>query len=195
MERLLYLIPLAYLAGSVNFAIVVPMVLGREDPRERFSGNPGAFNVYRQWGARWGAPILLLDVGRAALVAGLGLWLLPGQMLPWAGLALIAGNRYPLFHRFKGGKGVGNYLGFTAVVAPLFTLASLAAWVVCYRIWKEAFIGSFAMIAVLAAGTLLACGTAAHSAAGVLATMALIVWGHKRNILDKLRRQDEPGSS
>ena len=58
------LLLLAYLAGSINFAIIVLRLLGKEDPRTTFSGNAGTTNVYRQAGKGWAVLVLLLDVGR-----------------------------------------------------------------------------------------------------------------------------------
>ena len=66
----------------------------------------------------WAAVVLLLDVGRAVGLAALALALLPFALVPWVGLALVAGNRFPCFHGFRGGKGVASYLGFTIPIAP-----------------------------------------------------------------------------
>jgi glycerol-3-phosphate acyltransferase PlsY len=93
----------AYLAGSINFSILLFNVVGKEDPRQTFSGNPGATNVYRQAGIGWAAAVLLLDMGRAMGVAYLGVALASPDWVPWMGLALIVGNRYPCFLGFGGG--------------------------------------------------------------------------------------------
>lgn len=97
---------LAYLAGSVNFAIIFFKLTGRKDPRLGFSGNAGTTNVYRQAGMVWAAVIFLLDIGRAMLVAVLAMYYLEPAWLPWAGYFLVLGNSYPCFHEFRGGKGV-----------------------------------------------------------------------------------------
>ncbi|PID73080.1 MAG: hypothetical protein CSB33_05645 [Desulfobacterales bacterium] len=112
------LIPLliaAYLIGSVNVPIVLFRVLGREDPRGRFSGNPGMANVYRQAGWKWALMVLLLEMGKAILVTAAAMAWLRLERVPWIGLGLIIGNLYPCFHRFQGGKGVANYLGSISV--------------------------------------------------------------------------------
>jgi len=193
IERLLYILPLAYLAGSINFSILVLRLFRKGDPRQWSSSNPGVFNVYRRYGYAWAVPIFALDLGRAAGIAAIGLWLVPAETLPWVGFALICGNRYPVFHRFRGGKGVANYLGFTAVLTPLYTAISTIAWVVFYKAGREAFIGSFAMIAVLGFGTLFRCGWIPLTISGVVATLILIVHGHKRNIVEKLRERRGKG--
>ena len=124
---LILLILLGYLAGSVNFAIILLRLLGREDPRTQFSGNAGTMNVRRQAGKGWASVVLLLDVGRAAALAALALYLLPVALVPWVGTALVLGNRFPCFHRFRGGKGVASFLGFTIPLAP---------WALFCRVWS-----------------------------------------------------------
>ena len=92
----------AYITGSINFSIILFKVLGKEDPRNKFSGNAGATNVYRQAGIFWALTVLLLDIGRAMFIAYACLKLLNSDYVTWPGLALILGNRYPCFHNFKG---------------------------------------------------------------------------------------------
>lgn len=182
--RLLFgsLIALAYVAGSVNFSILLFRLTGRDDPRTHGSGNPGATNVFRQAGMGWAVAVLLLDVGRAVLVAFGAKLLLPFQYVPWVGLGLILGNRFPCFHGFRGGKGVANYLGFTAVVAPVWSALGALAWGGTYRAWRIPFIASFAMIFFLATGTALAEGADWPARAGAGVTALFIVACHHRNI-------------
>ena len=182
MARFVLIILAAYLAGSVNFSIIFSRAFGWQDPRQRFSGNAGAFNTYRQKGVKWAAPILLLDMGRAGAVSALAFWLLPASQVPWIALALILGNRFPAFHGFKGGKGVANYLGFAAVASPWAAAASCAAWVIVYKIAPEAFLASFAMIAALSIGLAVRCGPGGWSLIGVAAVTALILAAHRRNL-------------
>jgi len=181
-----------YLAGSVNFAIIALRLLGKEDPRTKFSGNAGTTNVYRQAGWGWAALVLLLDVGRAAALAALAMALLPFAFVPWIGLALVTGNRFPCFHGFRGGKGVASYLGFVIPIAPWGAAAACLAWVAVHRIVRSPFIASFCMILVLGRGVAAACDWEALPIAGTAATVLLIFFNHKRNIatlLDQRRRQ------
>jgi acyl phosphate:glycerol-3-phosphate acyltransferase len=171
----------AYLAGSLNWAIVVLRLLGRGDPRMRSSGNAGTSNVYRIAGPAWAAVVLLLDVGRAAGVAALALFLLPAAHAPFVGFALLLGNHFPLFHGFRGGKGVAAWLGFTAAVHPAAAALSCAAWVLVYALSRISFVGSSAMLTVLAAGILARCGLGPASVAGTVLSLALIVAAHRRN--------------
>ncbi|MCX5829354.1 MAG: glycerol-3-phosphate acyltransferase [Deltaproteobacteria bacterium] len=172
----------AYLAGSVNFSILLFRILGRGDPRRQFSGNAGVTNVYRQAGLLWAAVVLLLDVGRALVICWAALHMLPLDAVPWMGLAFIIGNRYPCFHQFRGGRGVAGYLGFTALLSPISAGISALVWVVVYGIVRIPFIASFFMIAVLALGTIIACGFRTGAIAGTMATVFLIFNNHRQNV-------------
>ena len=177
----------AYIAGSINFAILLFKVIGKEDPRKAFSGNPGVVNVYRQGGLALAAVVLLLDVGRAICVAFIATHLLPLELVPIIGLALISGNRWPCFHGFRGGKGVANYLGFSTIIAPLASLISGLVWLLTSAVCRIPFIGSFLMVFILAAGTLFTCDFHPTSTVAVLATVALIFYSHHSNMRALIR--------
>lgn len=176
----------AYLAGSVNFSILLFAVLGKGDPRSRFSGNAGATNVWRQAGRGWAALVLFLDLIRAMGLALLALYFLPEAQVPWSGLLLVLGNRYPCFHGFRGGKGVAAYLGFTIPIAPYAAVLSALVWAAVYRLTRLPFIASFFMVTILAAGTIVAFGYHATATAGAVATIFLIYFNHRKNIADLL---------
>lgn len=173
---------LAYLAGSVNFAILFLKLAGKGDPREVFSGNPGVANVHRSAGWWWAGGILILDVIRAMLLAWLALRFLPLPLIPWIAFALVLGNRFPCFHAFRGGKGVAAYLGFALLLSPWISLFSALLWPALYRLVRLTFLASFVMILFLAAGVLNRCGQAPSSWAATGATVLLIVWNHRKNI-------------
>ncbi len=191
MIPLILSIILAYLAGSLNFSILLFKILGKDDPRKGFSGNPGVVNVYRYGGIFPAVVVWLLDMGRAIGVALVSLHLVPVALVPWSGLALILGTRFPCFHHFRGGKGVANYLGFTTILAPVAAGASALAWLVTFALFRIPFVGSFVMVFILGAGTLLACNFDPLSTAVVLATVALIYYGHKRNIAEQIQKRKE----
>ena len=181
----IFLMAAAYVAGSVNFSLLVFRFTGREDPRLHGSGNPGATNVYRQAGIGWALAVLLLDVGRAVCVALAADSLLPFWQVPWVGLGLVLGNRFPCFHGFRGGKGVANYLGFTLAVAPLWAGLGAIAWGTAHLIWRTPFLSSFAMVVVLAGGTTIASGSDWRGGVGTAATAVFIVACHHRNIRER----------
>jgi glycerol-3-phosphate acyltransferase PlsY len=187
METIILIYLIAYLAGSVNFAIIFFKLTGKEDPRLSFSGNAGTTNVYRQAGYFWAAVILLLDIGRAVGVAALAMHFLEGKYLPWAGFFLILGNSYPCFHNFRGGKGVANFLGFTLLIAPWATLLAAIMWVATYGVYRVTFVASFVMALALSLGLAFSNYWVFCATSGTAATFFLILFNHRRNIIEYLR--------
>jgi len=179
---LIYLV--AYLAGSINFSIIFFRLTGKEDPRLSFSGNAGTTNVYRQAGILWATVIFLLDIGRALAVAVIACNYLKTHLLPWAGFFLVLGNSFPCFHNFRGGKGVANYLGFTVLIAPGAALASTAIWLIAYGICRITFIASFFMVFTLALGQSFSLHWKFSALAGASATFLLILFNHRKNIIN-----------
>ena len=185
------LVLLVYVAGSVNFAILALRLIGKADPRTQFSGNAGTTNVYRQAGLGWAAVVLLLDVGRALAAAGLALHFLPAGAAPWIGLGLVAGNRYPCFHGFQGGKGVAGFLGFTLLLSPAYTAFAAIIWVVIYRVVRIPFIASFFMVSILAGGTIVTYNSSMGAATGTIATVLLIFFNHWKNMAALLHDREK----
>lgn len=182
--RLAFVILAAYFAGSINFSILLFRMLGKEDPRRRFSGNPGMTNVYRQSGWAAAAAVLVLDVGRAAGVALLARAVLAEALVPWAGWALILGNHFPCFHGFRGGKGVANYLGFCAVLLPLATMVSLCVYLLVLALVRIPFLASFGMLAVLTGFGMQHWWPYPMGMTALAVTAGSIVWFHRSNIAD-----------
>jgi len=179
----------AYALASINFSILLFKILGKNDPRQEFSGNPGAFNVYRILGFFWALVVLALDVGRAMGVALISISLLEVQWVPWVGFGLLLGNRFPCFHGFQGGKGVATYLGFSMVLVPPFAAASIPAWAITYMIFRIAFVGSFVMVFILGTGTSLFYDFHPLAGTAVIASVALIYYSHKSNIKNLLQKR------
>jgi glycerol-3-phosphate acyltransferase PlsY len=174
---------IVYLAASINFSILLFKFLGKGDPRDRFSGNAGTVNVIRQLGLFWGIVVLMLDMGRAGAVAILGAQFLPGPLVPLLGFVLVLGNQKPLIHRFRGGKGVASYLGFTFFITPLWAGVSCLAWIFAYMLFRRPFMGSFFMIATLGLGTMIHYAWSWVVVGNVSLTVALIYLAHKPNII------------
>lgn len=186
MIRIIILFIAAYIAGSVNIAVLLFKIFRKDDPRTKFSGNAGTVNIYRQSGIFWAATVFILDFGRAIAVSVISFRLLAPGLAPIAGLALILGNRFPCFHGFRGGKGVANYLGFTAVISPLLTAAAAVLWVIVYGAVRLPFIASFFMVFLLAFANIYSHNYAVISTVFTLLTVFLIIFNHKKNIFDLL---------
>lgn len=182
MRNVILLSLATYLAASINFSIILFELLGKGDPRDHYSGNAGTTNVTRLLGLFWGLMILLLDMGRAGAAAYIGGRFLPAPLVPLLGLVLVIGNQKPLFHGFRGGKGVASYLGFTAMIAPVLAGASCLAWLFGYGLSRQPFIGSILMILVLGLGTIVHYSGAWPVMISAVLTMVLILQSHKPNM-------------
>ena len=182
MEKIFIVCLLAYLAGSINFAILFFKITGRADPRLSFSGNAGTTNVYRLAGMPWAMLVFALDIGRALAVAALAINFINGEWLAWAVFFLVLGNSFPCFHGFRGGKGVANYLGFTLLIAPWAALLAAILWILVYGVKRVPFIASFFMVATLSVGLAEPFLWVFPAISGALATFALIVFNHRTNM-------------
>ena len=121
----------AYLIGSISFAVVVSRLMGLKDPRTFGSGNPGATNVLRTGNKKAAIFTLLGDALKGWLAALLATKFNLGPALPAvAALAAFLGHLYPVFLKFKGGKGVATALGVLAGLEPVLALATLATWLI-----------------------------------------------------------------
>jgi glycerol-3-phosphate acyltransferase PlsY len=139
----------AYLIGSVSFALIVSRSMGLADPRTYGSGNPGATNVLRS-GSKWAAALTLLGDGFKGWLA---VWLAtrygPQQGITDAGVALVAvavvlGHLYPIFLRFRGGKGIATAAGVIIALNPWLALATAITWVIVAVFFRYASLASIA---------------------------------------------------
>ncbi|PKN18846.1 MAG: hypothetical protein CVU71_08590 [Deltaproteobacteria bacterium HGW-Deltaproteobacteria-6] len=193
MEKALLICLLAYLAGSVNFAILFFKIAGLADPRLSFSGNAGTTNVYRQAGMLWAVLVFTLDIGRALAVAAVAMHFIHGEWLAWAAFFLVLGNSFPCFHGFRGGKGVANYLGFTLLVAPWATLLAAIIWVSVYWVKRTPFIASLFMAATLSVGNAAPFQWSLSATLGALATFVLIFVNHGSNMTQYAKDKQAEG--
>src|SRR6266850_2318222 len=127
----------AYLLGSVSFAIVVSKLMQLPDPRSYGSKNPGATNVLRS-GSKAAAVLTLAgDAGKGWLAVWLAwLWTGDAQAAAVAGLAVFAGHLFPVFHRFRGGKGVATAAGVLLGFDPWLGLGTLVTWFVAVLFFR-----------------------------------------------------------
>jgi glycerol-3-phosphate acyltransferase PlsY len=188
---LLVLVPVGYLSGSVPFGVLLTRLLAGKDVRAAGSGNIGASNVARVAGKKVGALVLLLDAAKGSLPVLLALALAPAEpaVAAAAGAAAFVGHVFPVWLRFRGGKGVATALGVLAVLLPWAALAGAAVWVALVAATRVASVGSLAAGAV-ALGVAWA-GTAPLSSR-VLATVlfAAMLWTHRGNLTRLVRRQE-----
>ena len=183
----------AYLIGSISFGIIFSKLFGLPDPRTVGSGNIGATNIARS-GKKLPAILTLLG---DALKGWLPVWLaLQSNMLMWVvaavGLAVFFGHLFPIYHRFKGGKGVATALGVMLAVSPMLGLACLLTWALVFAISR---LSSLSAIVAAAASPFFAAWLLLpykNYVLMVLVMAVMLVWRHKSNI-QKLLAGTETG--
>ncbi len=185
----------AYLVGSVSFAIVVSRLFALPDPRSYGSKNPGATNVERTGNRLAAALTLAGDAGKGAAAVWLAaLWTgqapVAGVEAPVAGALAFLGHLYPVWHRFRGGKGVATAAGVLLALDPwlgLGTLATFGAMVAFLRMVSLASI-----VGALFAPAFAFWLFGLRPVTPAVAAMALmLIWRHHDNI-GRILRGEEP---
>lgn len=187
---ILALVPLAYLLGTFPSADLVARHHGVDVTKEG-SGNPGASNVVRLLGWKAGALVLVLDAAKGAIAAAVGL-AIDGHRGAWIlGVAAVVGHVFPVWRRFRGGRGVATGAGVFLVVYPVVTLVLAVVWVVIARGLHKASVASL-VVAVLAPLIVVVRGGSALDIVIVSAVALLLVLRHASN-LRRLFRGEEHG--
>jgi len=185
MNQLLFvlMILLCYLVAAIPTGIVLAKVLGYEDVRGKGSGNIGATNVYRVAGKLPGVLTLLGDIVKGLLPLLLIDKILtpsPAQLGTLAAVAIV-GHCYPVYLRFKGGKGVATALGIFLVIAPLAVLGAAVVFLLTVGLYRFISLGS--VLAALSMPLLvLFLGRPQPIVAGTLFIALLVIWRHRANI-------------
>ena len=186
----LLLIPLAYLIGSISFAVVVSKCMRLPDPHTYGSGNPGATNVLRT-GNKLAAILTLIGdalkgyfavmltrvmLGDQSLTSTMGSWILCGVVL-----AVFLGHLFPVFHGFKGGKGVATACGILFGVNVILGAATLATWIIVATFMRYS---SLAALAAAIFGPIYFVFLFGFQPMGIalLIVCLLLIWRHRSNI-------------
>jgi len=183
---------IAYLIGSLSFAVIVSRAFALPDPRSYGSGNPGATNVLRT-GKKLAAVLTLIgDGGKGWLAVFLATRYAADYGLDATGVAACAvavffGHLFPVFFRFKGGKGVSTAGGILLAIHPWLGLAAIATWIIVAPFLRYSSLAAIvsAVFAPAYAFLMLLLGFELGSMLpAVLLISALLVWRHKSNILN-----------
>lgn len=180
--RVVLAIAASYLLGSVPFGLVMAKVLKGVDVRQYGSGNIGATNVLRAAGPFVAALVLLADAGKGVAGALLGKYL-AGAANPAiaAGLAAVVGHSWPVFLRFRGGRGAATAAGVFVCLAPWPLLCAVGVWVLLVATTRYVSLGSITG-ALSMPVFVWAWGCPAQIVAAAAFTAAVIVWRHRANI-------------
>lgn len=187
---------LAYFLGAIPFGVILATLWGGRDIRESGSGNIGATNVARVVGPLAGALTLVFDIAKGAGAVLLAEKLSNGsaKWMMIAGLAALVGHCFPVWLKFKGGKGVATAAGVLLVLAPPACLAAVILFLLVVIFWRYVSLGSVSAAAAMPLLIyLLWAGRHAPLSvtAGALAAALLIIYQHRRN-LQRLLEGAEP---
>lgn len=175
-----------YLLGSVSFALLVSRLMGLPDPRSYGSKSPGATNVLRSGSKAAAALTLIGDAGKGALAVGLTV-LYTGEApaygidAPIAGAMAFLGHLYPVYHGFKGGKGVATAVGVLLAIDPWLGLGPLATFAVIVAFFRMVSLASIIASAFAVFWSFWLFGERPVTWA-VAAMALLIIWRHAANI-------------
>jgi acyl phosphate:glycerol-3-phosphate acyltransferase len=185
----------AYLLGSISFAVVVSRLMGLPDPHTYGSHNPGATNVLRSGSKLAAALTLVGDTGKGALAVYLASLYTGedpaiGYDAPIAGAMALLGHLYPVFHGFRGGKGVATAAGVLLALNPWLGLGVLATFAIIVAFFRMVSLASIiaAVFAVFWAWSLFSL-TPITPMVGAIAL--LVIWRHRENIA-RIARGIEP---
>jgi len=184
------LIPVAYLIGSISFAVIVSKCMRLPDPHTYGSGNPGATNVLRTGNKLAAALTFLGDalkgyfavmlarvvLGDQSLTATLSSWVLCGVVI-----AVFLGHLFPIFHGFRGGKGVATACGILFGVNIILGIATLSTWIIVAAFMRYS---SLAAMAAAVFGPIYFVFLFGLQPMGVALTVVcfLLIWRHRSNI-------------
>jgi acyl phosphate:glycerol-3-phosphate acyltransferase len=191
------LLLLSYLLGSVPFGLILAKLFGGADVRKAGSGNIGATNVARVAGPLAGILTLALDAGKGWFVVWIASRASHGAagLMVLASISVLFGHCFPVWLRFRGGKGVATAAGIFAALCPEALLAAVILFAVVVWFWRYVSLGSLAAAAALPLFVYEL--WAPHFAppdivtAGSLAIAALVIFQHRGNI-GRLARGEEP---
>ena len=179
----------SYLIGALNSALIISRLALRPDPRTQGSGNPGATNMFRINHSKWlGVATLLGDAGKGAAAVWLAFHFTDGLFPPaWpslgvlAGVMVVVGHMWPVWHGFRGGKGVATLAGMMAVLHPLLLLMGVVTWLFAWWLYRRVAVASIAIGAAFPVYAL-----ALHARWDLLAAAlflgGVVVYRHKKNL-------------
>ena len=180
---------LAYLIGSLSFAIIIAKLMRFPDPRTVGSRNTGATNVLRIAGKQAALYVLLGDALKGLIAVLIARFLdVYGVSLGFVALVVVIGHVFPLYFKFKGGKGVATMLGAFLGLSFWISLFFIATWLIIAYFFRYASVAT--LVCTIPAPVYMMIGARADYFFPILLIMMLIVWNHWENI-QRLRKGTE----
>ena len=140
----------AYILGCFNGALMVSLWFLRDDIRKHGSGNAGLTNTFRVFGPRWAAFVLLWDAAKGVAAVLLAGWLIGSHGALIAGVLVIIGHIFPMFFRFKGGKGIMTACGVLFSFHPIVAAIALGCFILAVLTTRYVSLGSIIAVVTLA---------------------------------------------
>ena len=140
---------LCYLLGGIPFSVLFSRGLLSNDVRSHGSGNPGTSNMTRAFGVKYGLLVLLFDMAKGFAAVYLGQWLMGDLGAYIGGLCAVVGHNWPVYLKFKGGKGVATTIGVMLAFAPYLTLICMACFLTVLLISRYFSLGSLVSLGLL----------------------------------------------
>jgi acyl phosphate:glycerol-3-phosphate acyltransferase len=187
-SEMLFALALGYLFGSVPFGLIVTRLAGKGDIRKVGSGNIGATNVLRTGSKPLAAMTLVLDCLKATAAILFAQRLLGADTAVFAAAGAMVGHLYPVWLRFRGGKGVATFLGVLIGLLWPAALVYAAVWVFLLATLR---ISSLAGMTAAVTAPILALALNSSYVPMLLGFALLVLWKHRENIL-RLRKGTEP---
>lgn len=184
----------AYLIGSISFAIIVSKFMHIEDPRTYGSKNAGATNVMRSGNKKAAAITLIGDCLKGFLVViiakhMLGADLKMQSVIAIGGVLVVLGHIYPLYFRFKGGKGVATTLGVMAGFNIFLAILLLVTWLLAFKISKTSSLSALIATILAPVYAYVLMGNSAYFG-GVMIIAFFVLYKHKDNIIRLVHGQE-----
>ena len=185
--ELILIISCSYLIGSIPFGYILTKIFLKKDVRDIGSGNIGATNVLRTGNKLLGYSTLTLDIIKAVLPVIFIKFNYP-EYIYVSSLSVFIGHVFPLWLKFKGGKGVATYVGILFCINVLFGLLFISTWLLLYFIFKYSSLSS--LLATLSIPAYILFFLSGHNIIFFLIIFVLIFYTHKENVKRLINKEE-----
>jgi glycerol-3-phosphate acyltransferase PlsY len=187
MINQIFLISSAYLIGSLSFGIIVSKFLNLSDPRTIGSKNPGATNVMRTGNKLAAVLTLLGDILKATIVVKIVILIGLNELETMqVCIAVLIGHTFPIYYKFKGGRGVATALGILLATNWILALSAILIWLVIFSIWRYSSLSAIIASLFVPIISYFLNETSYTLLTNILIT-ALIIFNHASNIKNLIK--------
>ena len=175
---------ISYLLGSIPMGLLLTKIMGKGDLRQVGSGNIGATNVMRVGGLRMAGLVWILDMAKAIAAVFIGKYVAGDAFGAWCGFAAIVGHCYPIWLKFKGGKGISSLFGVLLSISPMSFVVCGVEWLL---VALTSGVSSFGATIVFCLIPILGFAISVQVGFAFLAIGLLCLWRHRGNLIRLIR--------